>query len=297
MTEERSASSRKVFWGIRGRILFWYVAVLAAAIAAAVLVNRQVLIAGIDTRIDEALVQESEELRFLARGRDPTTGEPFDNRVDRIFDVFLQRNVPTRNETFVTFIDGSPFERSLDEPVYRLDLDARLVDRWGAVTRTQRGQVSTPVGTVEYLAVPVKAGNTTRGVFVAAIFRDRELATIAPAIWGAAGVGLATLLVGSTSPGASRRGSSARCGWSRTRQRPSPRASSPGGSRSGAVTRSHGWRPPSTRCSTGSRKRSGSSASSSTTPDTSCERRSPSSVVTWRSRRTTRRSASRRALW
>jgi two-component system OmpR family sensor kinase len=197
MTEERSASYRKVFWGIRGRILFWYVAVLAAAIAAAVLVNRQVLIAGIDTRIDEALVQESEELRSLAQGRDPTTGEPFENRVDRIFRVFLQRNIPTRNETFVTFIDGSPFERSLDEPGYRLDLDARLVDRWGAVTRTQRGQVSTPVGTVEYLAVPVKAGNTTRGVFVAAIFRDRELATIAPAIWGAAGVGLATLLVGS----------------------------------------------------------------------------------------------------
>jgi signal transduction histidine kinase len=50
---------------------------------------------------------------------------------------------------------------------------------------------------VEYLAIPVKAGQATRGVFVAAIFRDRELANIAPAIWGAAGVGLATLLVGS----------------------------------------------------------------------------------------------------
>src|SRR5919106_6054533 len=197
MTEERSASSRRVVWGIRGRILFWYVAVLAAAIAAAVLVNRQVLIAGIDTRIDEALVQESEELRFLAQGRDPTTGEPFRNRVDRIFEVFLQRNLPTRNETFVTFVDGVPYERSLDDPIYRLDLDAQLAERWAAVTRTQRGRVSTPAGTVEYLAIPVKAGGSTRGVFVAAIFRDRELATIAPAVWGAAGVGLATLLVGS----------------------------------------------------------------------------------------------------
>ena len=197
MSEGRTASSRRVFWGIRGRILFWYVAVLTAAIAAAVLVNRQVLIAGIDTRIDEALVQESEELRRLSHGRDPTTGEPFRNQVDRIFEVFLQRNIPTRNETFVTFVNGRPFERSLGEPIYRLDLDARLVDRWAGITRTQRGTVSTPAGTVEYLAVPVKAGTTTRGVFVAAIFRDRELADIAPAIWGAAGVGLATLLVGS----------------------------------------------------------------------------------------------------
>jgi two-component system, OmpR family, sensor kinase len=197
MTEGQSASSRRVFWGIRGRILFWYVAVLTAAIAAAVLVNRQVLVAGIDTRIHEALVQESEELRRLADGRDPTTGEPFRDRVDRIFEVFLQRNIPTRNETFVTFVNGRPFERSLGEPIYRLDLDTRLVDRWAGVTRTQRGQVSTPAGTVEYLAIPVKAGQATRGVFVAAIFRDRELADIAPAVWGAAGVGLATLLVGS----------------------------------------------------------------------------------------------------
>jgi len=197
MTEAPSASSRRVFWGIRGRILFWYVAVLTAAIAAAVLVNRQVLIAGIDTRIDEALVQESEELRVLAQGRDPTTGERFGNDVRRIFDVFLRRNIPTRNETFVTFVDGRPFERSLDDPIYRLDLDAGIADRWGGLTRTERGAVSTPVGRVEYLAIPVKAGQATRGVFVAANFRDRELADIAPAIWGAAGVGLATLLVGS----------------------------------------------------------------------------------------------------
>src|SRR5918992_1288425 len=197
MTERHSASSRRVVWGIRGRILFWYVTVLALAIAAAVLVTRQVLVAGIDTRIDEALVQESEELRRLARGRDPTTGEPFGNDVDRIFEVFLQRNVPIRNETYLTFVRGRPFERSFGEPVYRLDQDRRLVARWGAVTRTERGEVSTPAGTVEYLAVPVRAGGGTRGVFVAAIFRDLELADISPAIWGAAGVGLATLLVGS----------------------------------------------------------------------------------------------------
>jgi two-component system, OmpR family, sensor kinase len=197
MIQRMRAVARPVLWGIRGRILFWYVAFLAAAIIAAVLVNRQVLIAGIDTRIDEALVQESDELRRLARGRDPTTGERFGNRVDRIFQVFLQRNVPTRNETFVTFVRGRPFENSFGEPIYRLDQDPRLIDRWGAVSRAERGEVSTPAGTVEYLAVPVRAGGITRGVFVAAIFRDLELADISPAIWGAAGVGLATLLVGS----------------------------------------------------------------------------------------------------
>jgi len=197
MTEAPSASSRKVFWGIRGRILFWYVAVLTAAIAAAVLVERQVLIAGIDTRIHEALVQEAEELRRLTRGRDPTTGERFGNDVSSIFEVFLRRNIPTRNETYVTFVRGVPFERSIGDPAYRLDLDERLVEQWGTLTSSERGRVSTSAGRVEYLAVPVQLGGSTRGVFVAAIFRDQELADIAPAIWGAAGVGLATLLVGS----------------------------------------------------------------------------------------------------
>jgi signal transduction histidine kinase len=197
MTEGRGASSRRVFWGIRGRILFWYIAVLAAAITAAVLVERQVLIAGIDTRIHEALVQEAEELRRLTRGRDPTTGERFGNDVDRIFEVFLRRNIPTRNETYVTFVRGVPFERSIGDPAYRLDLDERLVERWGSLTSTDRGRVSTPAGRVEYLAVPVELDGRTRGVFVAAIFRDRELADITPAIRGAVGVGLATLLVGS----------------------------------------------------------------------------------------------------
>lgn len=188
---------RKVFWGIRGRMLFWYILGLAVAIAAAVLVARQLLVARIDDRIDDALVQEAEELRRLAGGRDPQTGTRFGDRVDRVFEVFLRRNIPTRTETYLTFIGGEPFERSFQEPPYRLDQDPRLVRGWANLTRTGRGRVSTPLGTVEYLAVPLIVDGTPRGVFVAAIFRDLELAEIAPAVWGAAGVGLVTLLVGS----------------------------------------------------------------------------------------------------
>jgi signal transduction histidine kinase len=178
-------------------MLFWYVLALAVAIGAAVLVDRQLLVARIDARIDDDLVQEAEELRRLARGRDPRTGRPFGARVDRVFQVFLQRNIPTQTETYFTFVDGEPFARSFREPPYRLDRDPGLVRRWADLTRTDRGRVPTPVGTVEYLAVPLRARGETRGVFVAAIFRELELAEIAPAIWGAAWVGLATLLVGS----------------------------------------------------------------------------------------------------
>jgi two-component system OmpR family sensor kinase len=184
-------------WGIRARILFWYVAIMAVAIVAAVLVVRQVLIAQTDARIQDDLAQEADELRRLATGRDPRTGTPFGGRVDRIFEVFLQRNVPGRNETFVTFVDGQPFERTFAQPPYRIDRDPDLFARWRRLADTDRGRVETPAGTVEYLAVPLQVGGETRGVFVAAIFRDLELAETRPAVWGAAGVGLATLLVGS----------------------------------------------------------------------------------------------------
>jgi two-component system OmpR family sensor kinase len=195
MTER--ARGRRVIWGIRARILFWYVAIMAAAIVGAVLVVRLVLIAQTDARIEDNLAQEADELRRLARGRDPRTGTPFGRRVDRIFEVFLQRNVPGRNETFVTFVNGRPFERTFTQPPYRIDRDPQLFARWSRLSDTDRGRVTTPAGTVEYLAVPLTVGGETRGVFVAAIFRDLELDETRPAVWGAAGVGLATLLVGS----------------------------------------------------------------------------------------------------
>lgn len=188
---------RSLLWGIRGRILFWYVAILAASIGTAVLVVQRALVAQTDARISDALVQEAEELRRLAEGRDPRTGRRFGDDVERIFRVFLQRNIPSRNETFLSFVDGRPFARSFDEPPYRLDRDPALLARWAGITRSDRGRVTTPAGDLDYLAVPVRDGERTLGVFVAAIFRDLELAELRPALQGAAAVGLATLVVGS----------------------------------------------------------------------------------------------------
>jgi signal transduction histidine kinase len=187
-----------VVWGIRSRILLWYVLLMSAAIVASVLVVGRVLTVQVDSRIDAALVQETEELRRLARGRDPETGERFRGDVSRIFEVFFQRNVPARNEAFLTFLDGQMYLRSRQVTPYRLDRDTDLVGRWGSLTSAERGRiVETPVGTVDYLAVPLQAGEGVRGVFVAAFFRDLELEEIDPAIWGSVGVGLVTLLIGS----------------------------------------------------------------------------------------------------
>ena len=178
-------------------MLLWYVLLLAVAIAASILVVRRVLTVQIDRRIDDALVQETDELRSLAGGRDPVTGQRFRGDVERIFEVFLERNIPARNETYITFVGGEPFRRSLQGVPYRLDRDEGLVARWGSLTEAERGRLPTPAGPVEYLAVPLRAGGEPRGVFVAAFFRDLELREIRPALEGAVGIGLFTLLVGS----------------------------------------------------------------------------------------------------
>jgi signal transduction histidine kinase len=166
-----------------------------------VILARQALLAGLDSRIDRELVQERKELNeFVKQGIDPRTGERFEGNVRRIFSTFLERNVPSRNEVIITFVDGEAYARSTPQVVveYRLDTDPRLVALWADLQRPARGQVDTPEGAVDYLGVPLQGPDRdVSGVFVVAHFRDRELASIDTGVRAAAGVGLAALVVGS----------------------------------------------------------------------------------------------------
>ncbi|HEX2045802.1 MAG TPA: histidine kinase dimerization/phospho-acceptor domain-containing protein, partial [Gaiellaceae bacterium] len=189
--------ARLVPSSLRTRILVWFIGLLVLATVASVLVTREVLHLRIDEQIDHDLVQESLELRRLANGNDPETGRPFGGSAERIFEAYLQRNVASRNEALITFVDGRPFLRSRQVVPYRLDTDPALVERWATIREPDRGSVDTPAGRVEYLAVPLKAGERTAGVFVAAIFRERALADSDAIVRAAGAVGLAILLLGS----------------------------------------------------------------------------------------------------
>lgn len=179
--------------GLRARILLQYVGLLAFAVVASVLVGRQVLLVRVEERIEAEHRQEVSELERLAGGVDPATGRPFGTDVERIFRVYLQRNIPSRHEVFLTFVDGKPFFRSAALAPYRLDEDEALVRVWGGLRRSDSGEVETPAGAVKYLAVPVGA----RGVFLVASFRDREESELNETIASLALVGLAILVIGS----------------------------------------------------------------------------------------------------
>jgi two-component system OmpR family sensor kinase len=180
-------------------MLFAHVGLLAVAVVASVLVARQVLLVRLEERIDHELAQEVSELRLLARGRDPQTGRPFGTDVRRVFQVFLQRNIPARNEVLVTYVDGRVFERSptLRAPPYRLEQDRELTARWANLERTDAGEISTPGGRVRFLAVPVRIEGAPSATFAVGVFRDREEEELNDAITALAGVGLALLVAGS----------------------------------------------------------------------------------------------------
>jgi signal transduction histidine kinase len=184
--------------GVRTRILLGFVGLLALATIVSILVARQLEAAQIDRRISDALAQEVRELRRLAAGRDPATGQPFAGDVRRIFDVYLGRNSPSAGEALLTFVDGRSYRRSAPVADYRLDRDPELVARWSNLLDTERGRVGgTPAGDVEYLAVPFLDGARTAGVFVVAVFREREEGELRAVTLATGGVGLALLLAGS----------------------------------------------------------------------------------------------------
>ena len=160
---------RRWWSSIRVRIVVGYVLLLAAALAISILVTRQVLVGRLDREIDRALVQEVEELRSLANGNDPATGEPFGADARAILDTFLRRNVPATNEAFYSLVDGERFLSSFAAPQEVWEDDA-LVDAWAQVDAPSRATVHLPVGEVRYLAVPLVSGGETAGVLVVAHF-------------------------------------------------------------------------------------------------------------------------------
>ncbi len=180
---------------IRTRLLVTVVVVLLVAIVGTALGTRLVLLARVDERIDEQLVQQTEELRVLAdEGLDPETGEHFGTDAERLLTVYLQRTVPSTGEVFVTYVDGEPFRRSAQRVPYRVDTDSELTARWADLTTTERGAVDTPGGRLEYLAVPVGPEDDPSAVFLVGVFRDVVAAEIDQAVRVTGIVGVAALV-------------------------------------------------------------------------------------------------------
>lgn len=122
-----------------------------------------------EQQVNAKLVNEVDDLRQLAGGTDPATGEPFGS-VDALFSTALSRNVPGPHEGFLVVIDGRvpyvpPFEDRLEleamEPVVEV---ARAAQEDEAATPHE---AEVDGHDIRFVTVPVSVpGDPSRGVFV-----------------------------------------------------------------------------------------------------------------------------------
>ncbi|MDP2292489.1 MAG: HAMP domain-containing sensor histidine kinase [Actinomycetota bacterium] len=182
MTEPSSSRPltrlRRALTGIRTRVVLASIALLLAALAASVLATRQLLLVGVIEQADRDTTQEAEELRALAGGNDPATGLPFGNDAEAVFDTFLSRNVPARDEAFYAFVDGRPYLTSFNAPDWVFD-DAAVIERWSNSSAPVRGATGTGSTEIRYLVVPVESDDrAVLGTFVIAIFPEADRAEV-----------------------------------------------------------------------------------------------------------------------
>jgi two-component system, OmpR family, sensor kinase len=192
----RSPRRSRIFASARARILASYLILLLFSTVVSIVVLREVLLARAGERVDDALVQETEEFRRLARiGRDPTTGRPFEN-VEAIFNVFLDRNVPGEREAFYTYVGGD-----LHDTRFAPGLRERRIaeiDELSLSDSVQRGEAELEDGArFRYLVAPVEADGRSSGVFAVAIDLSGELDEVNDALRIAAGVSIGVLILAS----------------------------------------------------------------------------------------------------
>jgi signal transduction histidine kinase len=137
----------------------------------------------IEAAITASLEQEVAEFRTLAQsGLDPDTGEPFSS-IERLLLVALQRNVPDRNETYLTFLAGDPLAYNGGPRPIELEREPAVL---AAVAGVPPGSdvvirdLPTSAGTARLAIVPVQLGEDPEaiGSFVMAYAVERELAEL-----------------------------------------------------------------------------------------------------------------------
>jgi two-component system, OmpR family, sensor kinase len=197
MTDNREESwvrGRRVVRSARLRILASVILLLAFSSFVALALDRQLLLARVDERVEDSLEQEVEEFRRLVDdGRNPETGEPFGTDVRAIFDVYLSRNVPGEGEDFFTFLRNRPY-RSTATSSSEAEL-RQEVNRLASVTGARRGDVASGGITRRYLAVPVVIDGRRVGAFVVTVDVTGEREEVTDTIEIGAGVSLLVLFL------------------------------------------------------------------------------------------------------
>jgi two-component system OmpR family sensor kinase len=187
----------------RSRILIAYVVLLAIAATLGILGFRQALLIRLEDEVDDAMRQEVLELeRLQAEGIDPRTGQAFRSLED-LFGLFFDRNVPSRGEAFLGFVDGKLTHSTtlarfpLDQlPAEAIDYGKNLSRGSPGQERTATGRFSTEEGEAHYRATRILFQDDT-GAFVVTILPSQEREEIGELLTYGGAAALGVLLIAS----------------------------------------------------------------------------------------------------
>ena len=158
---------RRIFFGVRTRILVLYVVLMASSTLVSILTIREVLLIRLQQQVEKSLIHEVEEFRRLTKGRNLTTAQPLGDNVAAIFDVFLSHNIPHDDSFFMTLLNGKLYKSTPEGLPITLQPNATQFKHWEKLTQTELSQKLTSTDTIYYLAEPISLGKT-HGVFVVA---------------------------------------------------------------------------------------------------------------------------------
>jgi two-component system OmpR family sensor kinase len=188
----------------RSRILIAYVVLLVIAAALGLFGFRQALLIRLDDEVDDAMGQEIRELNALQQdGRDPDTGRPFAS-LQELFETYFDRNVPSRDEAFMGFVNGELKESSelarfpLDRlPPEIITYGRRLASRSPGTEAPARGRIDTELGEAHYRATRIEEFEGDVGAFLVTILPAREREEIGDLLTYGGAATLAVLLLAS----------------------------------------------------------------------------------------------------
>lgn len=165
-------------WSVRARVLTSVVAVSVLGMVVTGGTAYWIQDRLVSTRVTESLEQEVAEFRTLAaEGIDPESGLPFSS-VERLLRVVLQRNVPDRNETYLTILDGEPLEFDGGSRPIRLEDEPEVLAAAEEVTAAGSvviRDVATSAGPARLAIVPLSIdGDGATGSYIMAYSLNGE---------------------------------------------------------------------------------------------------------------------------
>jgi two-component system, OmpR family, sensor kinase len=187
----------------RSRILIAYVVLLALAAALGLFGFRHALLLRLDDEVDDAMRQEVLELdRLLEDGRDPDTGRPFTS-LRELFDTYFARNVPSRDEALIGFVEGKRYKSStlarfpLDRiPEDALSYGAALASRSPGEEGRATERIDTELGEAHFRAQRIDFRDDV-GAFLVLILPANEKEEIGDLLTYGGAAALGVLLIAS----------------------------------------------------------------------------------------------------